>query len=484
MQRHVNDWVGTLKAAIPFLQIMQCHACAIPKMQGKDKELAAVLDEARDIVEAAEATLKMAPKQPQTLVQELTSILNRRSLENGSNTPDFILADFLSRCLVLFDDATNARSTWYGQPMKDLEFNKVADITPDTKWEADAMKKRQFPVGGVVDGMKKAMARGIMEDIEKKTAETLHGFKQTIEYVQGPLWEEFNQTNAALAKMWDEGQRTTQEYKDLQKKANELAAEIGKVKKEAIEKEGADKMARMVADVMRVADGFVVAAKAIQVFNREAKEADAIRKKVEHMEPKTGDGGQSGKKPIVDEKGFLFISGNGDILWALHDGVKYCFCNWEGGEWVGWRVVLMDPGAIQTPYEALMGEPPASWKPENREGLQECVMCHNWYAKGAVCVTCYIDGEALAVHDLNDINTATLEGRLLMAALAKITTESQRDKTPWQVIEQLNELKRHMYDEAGTYQEAWDALIAKTRAEQQEKELDGKAEAEDREKDL
>lgn len=150
----------------------------------------------------------------------------------------------------------------------------------------------------------------------------------------------------------------------------------------------------------------------------------------------------------------------------------------------GRRVVLMDPGAIQTPYEALMGEPPASWKSETREGLQECVRCHNWYAKGGVCVTCYIDGEPLAIHDLKDINTETLEGRLLMAALAKITTESQRDKTPWQVIEQLNELKRHMYDEAGTAQEAWDALVAKTRAEQQEKELDGKAEAEDREKAL
>lgn len=451
MQRHVNDWVGTLKAAIPFLQIMQYHAYAIPKMQGKDKELAAVLDEARYIVKAAEATLKMAPKQPQTLVQELASVINRRSLENGSNTPDFILADFLSRCLVLFDETTNARATWYGQPMKDLEFNKVAGVNvtpeenkaaqlrdlhktpyganlginspeivpglkfasihmpghsfyvlsinteknsigvqidrpasagghgwtedwnlehtrvgfgrgeywelteaPGAKLEADAIKKRQFPAGGVIDGMKKAMARGIMEDIEKKTAETLHGFKQTIGYEQGPLWEEFNQTNAALAKMWDEGQRTTQEYKDLQKKANELAAEIGKAKKESVEKEAADKMARMVADAMRVTDGFVKAAKAIQVFNKEAKEAEATRKKFEHMAGATANGQNphAGKKPITDEKGFLFFAGNGELLWAFHDGQKYFFCNWEGSAWVGWRVSeadVIEAGHTQLP---------------------------------------------------------------------------------------------------------------------------------------
>lgn len=88
------------------------------------------------------------------------------------------------------------------------------------------------------------------------------------------------------------------------------------------------------------------------------------------------------------------------------------------------------------------------------------------------------------IQDLNDINLSTPEGRLLFAALAKITTESQRDKTPWEVIAQLNELKAKMFDESGKAQQAWDALVAKTRAELAEKELDGKAEAEDREKDL
>tara|TARA_R110000823_G_scaffold301235_2_gene422142 strand:+ start:420 stop:545 length:126 start_codon:yes stop_codon:yes gene_type:complete len=38
----------------------------------------------------------------------------------------------------------------------------------------------------------------------------------------------------------------------------------------------------------------------------------------------------------------------------------------------------------------------------------------------------------------------TEEGKMLMAALAKITTESQTDKTPCDVLEQLNELKDKM----------------------------------------
>ena len=47
--------------------------------------------------------------------------------------------------------------------------------------------------------------------------------------------------------------------------------------------------------------------------------------------------------------------------------------------------------------------------------------------------------------DLNDINTETEEGKMLIAALAKITTESQTDKTPYEVLEQITELKDKMY---------------------------------------
>lgn len=45
---------------------------------------------------------------------ELEHLINRHSMENGSNTPDFLLAEFLNDCLRAFDTATRARDTWYG----------------------------------------------------------------------------------------------------------------------------------------------------------------------------------------------------------------------------------------------------------------------------------------------------------------------------------------------------------------------------------
>jgi hypothetical protein len=43
----------------------------------------------------------------------LTTLINQYSMENGSNTPDFILSEFLIRCLQSFDEVTKARTTWY-----------------------------------------------------------------------------------------------------------------------------------------------------------------------------------------------------------------------------------------------------------------------------------------------------------------------------------------------------------------------------------
>ena len=45
---------------------------------------------------------------------ELTSLLNRFSCENASNTSDWILSDYLCRCLGAFDTAVTDRDAWYG----------------------------------------------------------------------------------------------------------------------------------------------------------------------------------------------------------------------------------------------------------------------------------------------------------------------------------------------------------------------------------
>ena len=47
--------------------------------------------------------------------KELAGVLNGHSMENASNTPDWILAAFLGNCLAALDTAIQQRETWYGR---------------------------------------------------------------------------------------------------------------------------------------------------------------------------------------------------------------------------------------------------------------------------------------------------------------------------------------------------------------------------------
>lgn len=48
------------------------------------------------------------------LPMRLAALCNEQSLENGSNTPDFILGDFLASVLCNLDQAIRERDRWYG----------------------------------------------------------------------------------------------------------------------------------------------------------------------------------------------------------------------------------------------------------------------------------------------------------------------------------------------------------------------------------
>lgn len=56
---------------------------------------------------------------------ELSALINRHSKENGSDTPDFILARHMQGCLELFDSTVNARTAWYGH-------RRFRDASPST----------------------------------------------------------------------------------------------------------------------------------------------------------------------------------------------------------------------------------------------------------------------------------------------------------------------------------------------------------------
>ena len=65
--------------------------------------------------------------------------INRTSAENKSNTPDFVLAQYLIDCLTAYDKATNVRDKWYGVHLEPcnkyfedgrLSDNKDCAVTP------------------------------------------------------------------------------------------------------------------------------------------------------------------------------------------------------------------------------------------------------------------------------------------------------------------------------------------------------------------
>ena len=47
--------------------------------------------------------------------KELRDLINKYSEENYSNTPDFILAVFMNRCLLALGDAIVNRDSWYSK---------------------------------------------------------------------------------------------------------------------------------------------------------------------------------------------------------------------------------------------------------------------------------------------------------------------------------------------------------------------------------
>lgn len=49
--------------------------------------------------------------------KELEHLLNRYSLENDSDTPDFVLARYLKGCLMTWNEAVVDRETWYGRAL-------------------------------------------------------------------------------------------------------------------------------------------------------------------------------------------------------------------------------------------------------------------------------------------------------------------------------------------------------------------------------
>lgn len=47
--------------------------------------------------------------------EELEHLINKHSMENGSDTPDYMLTDYLMGCLDNFNRIVQSREKWYGR---------------------------------------------------------------------------------------------------------------------------------------------------------------------------------------------------------------------------------------------------------------------------------------------------------------------------------------------------------------------------------
>jgi hypothetical protein len=73
---------------------------------------------------------------------KIEQLLNSVSAENGSNTPDFILADYVIACLTAFDSAVRGREMWYGRWNAADATSPDAAASPST---SDALSTTEAP---------------------------------------------------------------------------------------------------------------------------------------------------------------------------------------------------------------------------------------------------------------------------------------------------------------------------------------------------
>lgn len=82
------------------------------------------------LVELRESSAAQAaglPDPPKDLATELAEVINRRSLENASGTPDFLLASYLVGCLQNWNKHVEQRDKWHGHTGSESPRTVVAD---------------------------------------------------------------------------------------------------------------------------------------------------------------------------------------------------------------------------------------------------------------------------------------------------------------------------------------------------------------------
>lgn len=88
-----------------------------------------------DWAKLPEAEHTLAPLASCALKTDLAGVLNMHSAENGSNTPDFVLAHFLLGVLDAFDEAVQARDAWHKGARPAKQPPAMARTTDAPRWD-------------------------------------------------------------------------------------------------------------------------------------------------------------------------------------------------------------------------------------------------------------------------------------------------------------------------------------------------------------
>ena len=99
------------------------------------------------------------------LEKKLTALINAECRESDSNTPDFILSEYMVHCLDAFELASNKREVWYGVELDIL--NNWEKLIMRALGEA-SMCWSETPKG-VFDNIKAAqIGKKLLRDIKQK----------------------------------------------------------------------------------------------------------------------------------------------------------------------------------------------------------------------------------------------------------------------------------------------------------------------------
>lgn len=99
--------------------------------------------------------------------RDLEVLINKHSMENGSNTPDFILAQYLQGCLDNFGTVMETRDKWYGINQAEVIDGPVPDsvtkVDPTTLTSLDDFLESE----GILDHCTKAALDKLEQEVLK-----------------------------------------------------------------------------------------------------------------------------------------------------------------------------------------------------------------------------------------------------------------------------------------------------------------------------